>query len=102
MRRIGQELCSAAFVAFSGKLGTEVPGVLRDELAARKDEVVDYCLRVYHGTRESFAVDPAADHEARCSQVSDVSTVVIISMDYSNVYRAPGGGRDGRYVVGGF
>jgi len=38
-------------------------------LSERKDEIMDYCFRVYEKAHPSFLHKTQHDHEARCSQV---------------------------------
>lgn len=71
--RVGQAMCCATFVvAAEAVVATgrqDDVAVLHAQLAARRHEVTDFCVRRYGGTGDRFVLDPRCDHDARCAQV---------------------------------
>ena len=74
---IGRNIKCACFTAFADIRdplvpcsGYEAAENLFDELTKRKDEVVDFGVRVYGGRSGNFAHRPASDEDAKCAQES--------------------------------
>lgn len=82
--RVGNELCVSPLFLFGGdgpsKANNSVNHTERasavaqvqdmyGRLSERKDEIIDYCFRVYEKAHPGFIHKTQHDHEARCSQV---------------------------------
>ncbi len=85
---MGNELCVSPLFLFGGDSSdhanltvnhtnrtTAVTQVqdMYERLSERKDEIMDYCFRVYEKAHPSFLHKTQHDHEARCSQVQRMS-----------------------------
>ncbi len=72
---VGRNIECACFTAFSDLCdplipcsGYEAAASLYDELSKRKDEVVDFGVRVYGGRAGNFAHRPVSDEDVKCAQ----------------------------------